>query len=164
MLTYQALPSTYESAKPVLQNMLLGLVASAGSNAGQAKAPAPPRSLIAQGGSLQVLVTWNAPVNPQGVVGYCVYKDNEVNKIATISDPATRQYSFKVTSATPTAFYVSSMNARGFESQKVQVIGQANTDELVVSGTGGGTGGSAPPPPPGYDGEPSGGGNRRKFY
>lgn len=118
--------------------------------------PMPPRNLIAQPGSLQALITWNAPQNINNVLGYNVYGDNENNRIANIADPNTKQISVQLPASTPRMFYVSCYNALQ-ESIKVGVLAEASSTSYVVSGTGGATKGSFPPLPPGYPNEPTGG-------
>src|SRR5712691_11093435 len=38
--------------------------------------PQPPRNVVATPGSLQVTLTWNAPADTRGIVGYRFYQDN----------------------------------------------------------------------------------------
>jgi len=157
MSLYQSLPQSYEEAIPLLQRVMQENASAVLPMVSTRKRPDPPRSLIAQQGSLETLITWNAPQKDSDVAGWKVYKDNESNLVATITDPMTRQYTAKLPASTKTYFYVSSINAAGRESIKVQVLGQSNTDQMVTSGTGGGTSGSSSSPPPGYPDEPSGG-------
>jgi len=156
------LPGTYQQAMPILQRLLQENSATLLKISGAKKRPLPPRNLIAQGGSLELLITWNAPqIRSSDIAGWRVYRDNETNLVQNITDPSARQTRVKVPANTSVALYVSSVSTRGAESSKVQIIGKANTDQYVVAGTAGGTGGSAAPPPPGYPSEPTGGGSGR---
>ena len=123
--------------------------------------PSPPRSLILQSGSLEVLLTWNAPEDMRGVDSFYIYQDTENNLVWKSPDRSTRQYRAKVPADTPVAFYVSCVSKAGRESPKVQVIGKANTDKYVQTGTSGETGGTAPSVPPGWIDEPTGGAFRK---
>jgi len=152
------LPPTWQQAAPILERALQESSATLSQVAGARKRPLPPRNLVAQGGSLQILLTWNAPQRNDDVTGYRIYKDNESNLIHVVTDPNTRQFTVSVPANTSVGLYVSSVNSLGVESIKVAVIGKSNTDQYVVTGTTGGTGGSTPPRPPGYENEPTGGG------
>lgn len=158
---YQSLPQDYASAVPILERVMQENATATMKVTGSRKRPDPPRSLIAQSGSLEALITWNAPQKMGDISAWRVYKDNENNLIDTITDVGTRQYKPKLPASTPTAFYVSAINPLGIESIKVQIIAAANGDQFVTAGTSGGTGGTTPSTPPGYSGEPSGGGGRR---
>ncbi len=125
--------------------------------------PAPPRNLQIQSGSLEVLLVWNQPADLRGVDKFYVYQGDENNRVWQSVDGATQQVRLKVPADTATAFYISSVSKAGRESKKVQIIGKANSDQLVVSGTSGGTGGSSPPPPSGWTDEPTGGGQSRRY-
>lgn len=98
--------------------------------------PKPPQSLIAQSGSRKVLATWEMPEDASGIVAWKVYKGNENQLLATIGDPNVRQYEINATSgATPPTqnIFVSSVNAAGIESQKVQVQGAATAESGAPS-------------------------------
>lgn len=151
---YQDLPNSLGPAKGVLQRVLQETAGTVLQVAGSQNRPDPPRSIITQPGSLEVLLTWNAPFRASDISGWRIYKDVESNLVDSIPDPNVRQARIKVPANTPTAFYISSINSAGRESIKIQVIAKANTDQLVVSG---GTSGTTPSLPPGYSGEPSGG-------
>jgi hypothetical protein len=157
---YASLPPTYGAALPILQRMNQEASRTTSVLAGSRKRPDPPRSLISQSGSLEALITWNAPQKFADIVGWRVYRDNESSLVDSIFDPNSRQYKPKLPANTPTAFYVSSINSLNVESIKIQIIATANNDQMVVSGTGGGTNGTTPSRPPGYGGEPGGGGSR----
>jgi hypothetical protein len=122
---------------------------------GSTARPDPPRSLIAQPGTQSALITWNSPQNTVGIAGYNVYKDNEGNRIDSVTSDK-RQYTITLPASTPTGVYISSFNNLGVESIKVQIIATANSDQVVTTG---GTNGSQPSPPPNYQNEPTGGGN-----
>lgn len=156
---YQDLPNSLGAAKPVLQRVLQENAGTVLQVAGSRKRPDPPRSLVAQPGSLEVLLTWNAPYRSGDISGWRIYKDSESNLIDSIPDPNVRQARIKVPANTATAFYISSINASGRESIKVQIIAKANTDQLVTTGSTGATTGTTPSLPPGYSKEPSGGGS-----
>jgi hypothetical protein len=160
---YQSLPDTYEGARPVIERVFRETAATVTPLASIRKRPDPPRSLIAQSGSLEALITWNAPQKSNDIAGWRIYKDDEKTLIDSILDPAARQYRPKLPANTPTAFYISAINGAGRESIKVQVIVTANTDQAVVSGTTGATSGTSPKPPAGYGGEPTGGGQGRRY-
>jgi hypothetical protein len=124
---------------------------------GTRRRPQPPRSLIAQAGSLVSLITWNAPQVTKGIVGWRFYKDNETNLVDDIRDPTRRQYKMALPANKTTMAYVSSITQQNVESIKVGILVHSNTDQLVVAGTGGGTNGSQPSNPPGWGNEFSGG-------
>lgn len=154
---YQSLPPTYEAAAPILERVMQENASATLTVVGSRKRPDPPRSLIAQQGSLEALITWNAPQKMGDISAWRIYKDTESNLIDTITDVNTRQYKPKLPASTATAFYVSAINPLGIESVKVQIIATANGDQFVTAGTSGGTGGTTPSTPPGYVDEPSGG-------
>jgi hypothetical protein len=52
----------------------------------------PPRNLQYQPGSRKALVTWDAPEDTTGVIGYRIYTGNESSLLDTVSDPNVRQY------------------------------------------------------------------------
>jgi hypothetical protein len=139
---YQNIPK----AVPQLQRFVREASGAVSQVVGSTKRPDPPRSLIIQPGSLEVLLTWNAPYKSGDVASYRIYRDNESNLVSSISDPNVRQARIALPASTPTAFYVSSVNALGRESVKVQVIGSAG-----VTAT------PSPALPPEYHLEPSGG-------
>ena len=143
-----------------MQRYLQESVGSIAPTIGSTSRPDPPRSLIAQPGSLSALITWNSPQNTVGIVAYNIYLNNENNKIDSI-DVSKQQYIVTLPASTPTGVYVSSMNGLGIESIKVQIIAKANSNQLVTSGTGGGTGGVVPVPPPDWPNEPTGGGGEK---
>lgn len=158
---YQSLPQDYASAVPILERVMQEQASATLGVVGSRKRPDPPRSLIAQPGSLEALITWNGPQKMGDISAWRIYRDTENNLVDTITDVSTRQYKPKLPASTPTAFYISAANPSGIESVKVQIIVTANADQFVVAGTGGGTGGTTPTVPPGYGKEPSGGGGRR---
>lgn len=161
---YQSLPQDYASAVPILERVMQEQASATLGVVGSRKRPDPPRSLIAQPGSLEALITWNAPQKMGDISAWRIYKDTENNLIDTITDVGTRQYKPKLPASTPTAFYISAINSLKIESVKVQIIATANGDQFVTSGTSGGTGGTTPSTPPEYGNEPSGGGGRRRVF
>lgn len=157
MSNFVPMPDTYDQARPVLERFIQEQAAAGTLLLGSSGRPNPPRNLIIQAGSQKVVLTWNGPQNMVGIVGWHVWKDTENNLVLTIDDVTTRQAQIQLQSNTNTGFFVSSFNALGIDSIKVQIIGKANTDQYVVAGTGGGTGGTTPNPPPEWPVEPGGG-------
>jgi len=107
---------------------------------GDNRMPNPPRNLQAQSGSRKVLVTWDAPDNKTGIIGYRIYKDTEGQLLDTINDANVRQYSIPASSgATPPVInvFVSSFSKQR-ESQRVQAQGSASVE----------AGAPVDPPPP----------------
>jgi hypothetical protein len=119
----------------------------------------PPRNVIAQIGSLKATVTWSAPADDCGIVGYKVYLGNDTTLYATIRDTSTRKIEIPLSANTSKFCAVSAFGAMVDESESIRVpfIIQSNTDQFVVTGTGGGTGGTSPPDPPDWPSEPDGG-------
>jgi hypothetical protein len=144
-MPYYTIPSTPGRTREVLQRFLQENAGIApGSIAGRRR-PQPPVNLVAQVGTSQVVLTWNAPQNSRGILGWNIYRDNETNRVLNINDPNTLQATLAMP-ASPIGFYVSSYNALQ-ESIKVQVIAKASSG-----------GGSLPSSPPGWNQEPTGGG------
>lgn len=102
--------------------------------------PNPPRNLQAQSGSRKILVTWDAPLVADGVVGYKVYTENESSLLDTLYDANVRQYSVAATagSSPPIKNIFISSFSKNSESVKVQIQGRALTE----------TGAPADPKPP----------------
>lgn len=114
--------------------------------------PDPPRDVQAQSGNSKVQLTWKRPETP--ISAYRVYRDNEHTLVMAVQDAGTLFAEVPSNSgATPstTSFFVSSVNAFGNESVKVQVISKAKVDatsptdpappaDFVSGGAGGGTG------------------------
>jgi hypothetical protein len=126
---------------------------------GTAQIPQPPRDIITQSGPRGMLVTWNLPAGfATDIQRWRVYKDDENTLYADINDRGTRQCFIETTaSATPPVVnvFVSSMNALGVESRKVQAQGQAATEAGAPA---------MPSPPPGYTSGGAGGGNKERNY
>jgi hypothetical protein len=149
-MPFYRIPQDPSRAAPILSRFMQENAAiSAGNTAGRRR-PMPPRSILVQPGSQEVLLTWFPPQNMSGVLGFNVYQDNELNRILNINDPQTFQARIKLPGTAKHAFYVSTYNALQ-ESVKVLAVGQPTTDQYVVTGTGGGTGGTTPSPPPGFE-------------
>jgi hypothetical protein len=116
--------------------------------------PQPPRNLQAQSGSRKILVTWDAPIVADGIVGYKIYTDNENSLLDTLYDPNVRQYSVPASagSSPPTKNVFISAFSKNSESVKVQIQGKASveagapTDPTVppASAASGTTGGKLP--------------------
>lgn len=126
---------------------------------GTAQRPQPPRDIILQSGPRGLLVTWNLPAGLNtDIQRWRVYKDNENTLYAEVNDRGTRQHFIEVTAgSTPPVVnvFVSSLNALGIESQKVQAQGQAATEAGAPT---------MPSVPPGYTAAGSGGGDKTSNY
>ncbi len=120
--------------------------------------PQAPRNVRATAGSLETLITWNAPANMEGVEGWRVYKDNERNIVSDTLDRNARQYRAKLPGGQAKAlFLVAAVSELGREGPLVAVLAQSDTNKLVLTGTTGETGGAASTAPPGWEEEPTGG-------
>lgn len=98
---------------------------------GTAKIPDPPRDVIAQSSSRGVLLTWNNPQIYKDIVRWRIYKGDENTLYADQGDRGTRQCFVESTAATVSPvsnFFVSSVNALGVESSKVQVQKAASNE------------------------------------
>lgn len=99
---------------------------------GTIKQPAPPRDIIAQSSARGVAVAWGLPSGSNtDIAGWRVYSGDENTLVAKIPDRGTRQYTVPANSgSTPptTNVFVSSVNALGVESAKVQIQGKATTE------------------------------------
>lgn len=118
---------------------------------GSPRAPQPPRGLLNQTGSFKGVVTWNAPLDDRGIVGYKVYVDNETSPFLQ-TGPNSRRIEIPLTSNANRFIAISSVNELGFESPKIPLIASSNADQYN-----GGSGGSSPAPPPDWPSEPTGG-------
>ncbi len=118
---------------------------------GSRRAPQPPRSLTTQRGSFKSVVTWNAPEDARGIVGYQVYVDNETSPFQRIG-PESRRIEIPLVSNASRFAAISSVNALGFESVKVPIVAQSNADLYDAAASG-----SSPAPPPDWEREPLGG-------
>lgn len=148
-MPYYDIPADPNRARPVLQRLIReNSVISPGAIASRRR-PRPPVSLVAQVGTSNVVLTWNAPQDLSNILGFNVYKDNENNRVLNINDPNTRQAIMPMP-ASPTSFFVSAYNALR-ESIKVQVIAPASSG-----------GGSLPSSPSGWSNDPTGGGGGGK--
>lgn len=113
---------------------------------GSAKLPQAPRDLIAQSAPRGVLLTWGLPQVFYDIVGWRVYKTDENTLFTEIRDRGNRQCVVESTAATTspvTNFFVSSLNAAGKESQKIQVQKAALNESGAPA---------MPGTPPGYSG------------
>lgn len=126
---------------------------------GTARKPYPPRDVICQSGPRGILVTWNLPQAPSfDIQRWRVYKDDENTLYAEINDRGTRQCFIETTAGTTPPVvnvFVSSLNALGAESQKVQAQGSATSETGAPS---------MPSVPPGYTQGAAGGGDRDTNY
>ena len=69
--------------------------------------PQPPRNIQAQTGTMEVLLTWNAPADMRGVDGFRVDEGNENNLVFEKPDPNVRQAQIKMEANTSKMFFVS---------------------------------------------------------
>jgi hypothetical protein len=126
---------------------------------GTAQKPQTPRDIISQAGPRGLLVTWNLPAGfNSDIQRWRIYKNDENTLYSEVNDRGTRQCFIEATAGTSppvTNVFVSSVNALGVESQKVQVQGVS----AVESGAP-----SMPSVPPGYNQAGSGGGNTGSNY
>jgi hypothetical protein len=98
---------------------------------GTKQVPQPPRDIVVQPASRGVLVTWNYPTVNFDIQRWRVYRGNENTLFSEIKDRGTRQVFVEATagSSPPTInIFVSSVNALGIESAKVQVQGKATAE------------------------------------
>jgi len=125
-------------------------------NRGTLRKPEPPRDLIAQSGPRGILVTWALPATYFDVVGWRIYKNDENTLYHELRDRGTRQIFVESTAATvsPTInIFISSLNALGTESPKVQVQSAALSEPNAPG---------MPGVPPGYN--DGGGMNKNNYY
>lgn len=98
---------------------------------GSKQIPDPPRSLFFQSGPRGFLVSWSLPVVYSDIVGWRIYKDDEASLFTEIRDRGIRQKFIESTAgATPPQvnIFISSINALGVESAKVQGHGAATAE------------------------------------
>lgn len=121
---------------------------------GVARTPGAARDLIPQPAPRGIFLSWSLPAGmTDDIAGWRVYKDDEKTLYVELHDRGSRQHFIETTAgATPpvTNLFVSSINALGVESRKVQIQGTA----LPESGAP-----AMPSSPPGYTSGRSGGGN-----
>lgn len=126
---------------------------------GTSRPPQPPREIITQAGPRGVLLSWSLPVGfNSDIQRWRVYTDDENTIYAEIMDRGTRQHFVESTAgSTPPVrnFFVSSLNALGIESQRVQVQASAAVEAGAPT---------MPSAPPGYSQGGAGGGNRNTGY
>ena len=122
---------------------------------GTSRPPQPPREIFAQAAPRGVLLSWSLPIGDSSDIrGWRVYKGDENTLYSAINDRGSRQFMVENTAGAtpPTAnLFISSINALGIESPKVQVQGSA----IAESGAP-----TMPPSPPGYSAGGAGGGDR----
>lgn len=120
---------------------------------GTDRPPSPPRDIQTQPGPRVILVTWKLPTVSQDIAGWRVYKDDENTLFHEFHDRGTKQCVVEVSAgATPPTVnvFVSSVNALGVESVKVQAQGSASVEAGAPT---------MPGVPPGYNNENAGGGS-----
>lgn len=136
-----------------------GIARDATLTRGTTQKPQPPREIIPQAGPRGILLVWSLPSGfNSDIQRWRVYKGDENTLYADINDRGTRQCFVESTSgSTPpvTNLFVSSMNALGIESQKVQVQGQASVEAGAPT---------MPSVPPGYTQGGAGGGDTSTNY
>ncbi len=122
-------------------------------HSGSERRPQPPRGVIAQKASRGFTLVWSLPQAFRDIVGWRVYKDSEGSLYKEISDRGNRQIFIEASAngAPNVAVFVSSINAYGRESRKVQIIGSASAESGAPA---------VPSAPPGYTSERSGGADR----
>ena len=123
--------------------------------------PAPPRNLRCSSGTMEVLVTWNAPPHLLGVDGFRVYQTTENNLIWSTKDRTVRQTRIKMPANTTDNFFVSSVSTFGRESAKIPVQGTSDTNKYVVATSPDGTDGTGGSGGAEWSREPGGGGRGR---
>jgi hypothetical protein len=126
---------------------------------GTSNKPQPPRDIQCQSGPRGLLVTWSLPAGFSGdIQRWRVYKNDESTLYQEVNDRGTRQCFVECTAgdAPPVVnVFVSSVNALGIESQKVQAQGQAAIETSVPP---------MPNVPVGYNDGGSGGGDTSTNY
>src|SRR3990172_8400396 len=80
---------------------------------GSRRRPQPPRSLIAQNGSFKSKVTWVAPADARGIVGWHIWSPDENTLFDTSRDLAMRQTEIPLASNQKKFIAVSAFNALG---------------------------------------------------
>lgn len=98
---------------------------------GTSRIPQSPRDLIAQSGPRGVLLTWNNPNQYTDISGWRVYRGDENTLYTEIHDRGNRQCFVESTAATTSPvsnFFVSSLNAQGIESPKIQIQKAASNE------------------------------------
>lgn len=102
---------------------------------GTKQIPDPPRGIFLQSGPQGFLVSWSLPANFSDIVGWRIYKDDETSLFQEIRDRGIRQKFVNSTAgATPPVvnIFVSSVNALGVESAKIQAQGSASADAAAT--------------------------------
>jgi len=89
--------------------------------------PDPPRGVRITSGSLEVLVSWNAPADMRGVAKFRVYKGNERNPRAEV-DAQIRSATIKVPAGNSDFFHVKSVSSTGRESIVASAWGTSSAD------------------------------------
>lgn len=119
-------PRNPQTSEPLDQQSAIAFARQNGVTA----RPQPPRNLQPQSGSRKVLVTWDAPIVADGIVGYKIYTNNEGSLLDTLYDPNVRQYSAPASagSSPPTKNIFISSFSKNSESVKVQIQGKASVE------------------------------------
>ncbi len=120
---YSALPDNWEEARPLLERILQENAGTTLRVSGTTRRrPHPPQGIGGTVGLQEVTLTWTMPSNSSDIAGWRVYKDDETKLIQSIKDPNTLTAIIKLSVTTPVGFWVSSVNAAGRESVKIQAI------------------------------------------
>lgn len=102
---------------------------------GSKQIPQPPRGLFFQSGPQGFFVSWSLPAQFDDIVGWRIYKGDEATLYQEIRDRGIRQKFINSTAgATPPTvnIFVSSVNALGVESAKIQGHGSAKADATAT--------------------------------
>jgi hypothetical protein len=111
-------------------------------NNGLSDSVKPPRNLQYQAGSRKALVTWDAPEDVTGVIGYRIYTSNENSLLDTISDPNVRQYNVPCSAGSSPP--VKNVFISAFSKQRESAKPQIQVKALAEAGAP-----TDPIPPPG---------------
>jgi len=98
---------------------------------GTQRTPQAPRGLVVQSSSRGFLLSWSLPATFDDIVGWRIYKDTENQLYGELRDRGTRSYPIEATAGASPSYvnvFVSSLNARGMESPKVQIQGKATAE------------------------------------
>lgn len=142
------LPDSYAAAQPQLNRFIQMSSALQQNVGGSPRQPDPPRSVVARPGTQTARVTWQAPANNKGIVGYRVFTPNENVPYQASRDPLSLFVDIPLAANGKQFVAIASYNAQGVESQKVPVVVTANSDQVVAHGSG--INGTYPDAPPGW--------------
>src|SRR5947209_20278891 len=106
MPLYTQLPGDFAAARESLDRMAKITASALPGQTGTRRRPQPPRSLISQSASMGAVITWNAPVQMKGVIGFRLYKENDTAVFEEIRDPNRRQAKIALPASTSTYCYL----------------------------------------------------------